>query len=169
MKCNVTNSKGTIAILLLVTLILFYEEVPAQQSLASSLGMIAYPQKGQSAQQQNSDEGQCYSWAKEYTGIDPFTTASQPTTQGGPAVGGGERVAGAARGALGGLAIGAIVGDAGKGAGIGAISGTLLGGRRARQNQASQANQAQQNKNSALQHFNKAFGACIEGRGYIVK
>lgn len=78
-------------------------------------------------------------------------------------------MAGAARGGLGGLAIGAIVGNPWKGAGIGAVSGTLLGGRQARQNQAAQAKQAQQNKNSKLQHFNKAFGACIEGRGYVVK
>ncbi len=169
MKCNVTKSKVIIAIVLLVTLISFYKELPAQQSIASSLGMVAYPQKGQSVQQQNSDEGQCYSWAKEYTGIDPFATASQQPVPGGPAVGGGERVAGAARGGLGGLAIGAIVGKPWQGAGIGAVSGTLLGGRQARLNQAAQSKQAQQNKNATLQHFNKAFGACIEGRGYVVK
>jgi hypothetical protein len=29
--------------------------------------------------------------------------------------------------------------------------------------------QAQQAKSSTIQHFNKAFGACMEGRGYTVK
>jgi hypothetical protein len=36
-------------------------------------------------------------------------------------------------------------------------------------NQTAQQQQAQQNKNSTLEHFNKAFGACMEGRGYIAK
>jgi hypothetical protein len=141
----------------------------AQQSISSSLGVIVYPAKGQSAQQQNMDEGECYAWAKQQTGIDPMAVASTPTTQGGPAVGGGERVGGAAGGALGGLAIGAIAGDAGKGAAIGAIAGGMLGGRRARHNQAAQEQQAQQAKASTLQHFNSAFSVCMEARGYTAQ
>ena len=62
---------------------------------------IAYPAKGQSAQQQQADEGQCYGWAKSSTGVDPAAVASTPPPQSGPAVGGGERVGGAARGAAG--------------------------------------------------------------------
>jgi uncharacterized membrane protein len=84
-------------------------------------------------------------------------------------VGGGERVRGAARGAVGGAAVGAIAGDAGKGAGIGAVAGTMVGGHRARQNRAAREQQAEQNKSATLQHFNKAFGACMEGRGYVIK
>ncbi len=141
----------------------------AAQSLSSSLGVVPYPAKGQSTQQQTKDEGDCFAWAKQTTGIDPMAVASTPAPTPGPAVGGGQRFSGAARGALGGAAIGAIAGDAGKGAAIGAVAGTMAGGARARRQQASQQAQAQQNKSATLQQFNKAFGACMEGRGYVVK
>lgn len=144
-------------------------DVSAQQSISSSLGVIPYPSQGQSQSQQNQDEGECYAWAKQQTGIDPVAVANTPPPQSGPAVGGGERVKGAARGALGGAAIGAIAGDTGEGAGIGAVVGTMAGGRQARQNKQAQAQQEQSVKAETLQHFNKAFGACLEGRGYVVK
>jgi len=141
----------------------------AQQSISSSLGVIPFPSKGQSPSTQNQDEGTCYAWAKRQTGIDPVAVASAPPPPSGPAVGGGERVKGAAKGAIGGAAIGAIAGDTGKGAGIGAVAGTMAGGRQARQNQQAKAQQAQDAKAATLQHFNKAFGACMEGKGYVVK
>jgi hypothetical protein len=139
------------------------------QSVSSSLGLAPYPSKGQSAQQQNKDEGECFAWAKQQTGIDPMAVANAPTQESGPAVGGGERVKGAARGAVGGAAIGAIAGDTGKGAGAGAVVGTMAGGRQARQNKAAKQQQAEQAKAGTLQQFNKAFSACMEGRGYAVK
>jgi hypothetical protein len=153
---------------MLALLPIIYDEAQAQ-SISSSLGVIIYPAKGQTSQQQNMDEGECYSWAQQQTGIDPVAVAGAPTQQEGPAAGGGERVGGAARGALGGAAIGAIAGDAGKGAAIGAVAGTMMGGRRARQNQSSQEQQAQQAKSSTMQQFNKAFGVCMEARQYTVK
>ena len=139
------------------------------QSLSSSLGVLTYPAKGQTAQQQTGDEGECFAWAKQQTGIDPFAVAGTPTKESGPAVGGGERVAGAAGGALGGLAIGAIAGNAGRGAAIGAVAGTMVGGMKARKNRAAREQQAEQAKSGKLRHFNKAFAVCVEGRGYIVK
>ena len=139
------------------------------QSLSSSLGVVAYPSKGQSAQQQSKDEGECFAWAKQQTGIDPVAVASAPTQQPGPAAGGGERVRGAARGAAGGAAIGAIAGDTGKGAGIVAVAGTMAGGRQARKNKEAKQQQAEQAKAGTLQQFNKAFGVCMEGQGYAVK
>jgi len=45
----------------------------------------------------------------------------------------------------------------------------MAGGRQARQNQQSQQQQAQDAKAGKMQQFNKAFGACMEGRGYVVK
>ncbi len=162
------------AIILLTALLFLLHLVTAGQSraaggsLSSSLGVIPYPTKGQSASQQNADEGECYAWARQQTGIDPMAVAGRPT-QSGPPVGGGERVGGAAVGAAGGAAIGAIAGDAGKGAAIGAVAGTLGGGMRARRNKAAQEAQAEQTKAKTLQNFNRAFGACMEGRGYVVK
>ena len=162
---------GRLMVIALVTFVIMvaHGSACAQQSISSSLGVVPYPSKGQSPAQQNKDESACYGWAKQQTGIDPMAVASAPPPPSGPATGGGERVRGAARGAAGGVAVGAIAGDAGKGAAIGAVVGTMAGGRQARQNQASQQQQAQAAKGAAIQQFNKAFGACMEGRGYTVK
>ena len=131
---------------------------------------IVYPAKGQSPQQQSQDEGQCYVWAKQSTGIDPAVVASTPPPQQtGPATGGGQRVQGAARGAAGGAAVGAIAGDAGKGAAAGAVVGTMAGGRRARQGQAAQNQNAQAQQQDLIQTYYRAYGACMEGRGYTIK
>jgi hypothetical protein len=127
-----------------------------------------YPAKGQSSKQQQKDQGQCNSWAKSNTGIDP-AKMPPPAQDEGPAVGGGERARGASRGAVGGAAIGAIAGDAGKGAGAGAVVGTMAGGRKARQNQTAQNQQAQGQHNEQLNTYYRAFGACMEGRGYSIQ
>ncbi|MBW8836058.1 MAG: hypothetical protein JF605_13470 [Burkholderia sp.] len=130
---------------------------------------VAYPAKGQSQQQQQKDDGACYSWAKSNTGIDPATVNTSPPPPSGPAVGGGERVRGAARGAAGGAAIGAIAGDAGKGAAIGAAGGTMAGGARARNNQRAAAASTQAQSQGAIDTYDRAWAACMQGRGYSVK
>jgi hypothetical protein len=145
------------------------DSASAQSSISSSLGVVPYPSKGQSPEQQNKDEGECYAWAKQQTGIDPVAVASTPPPPSGPALGGGERVRGAARGTAGGALVGAIAGDTGQGAAIGAVVGTMAGGRQARHNKQAQQQQAQDAKAGVLHQFNKAFGACLEGRGYVVK
>ena len=119
---------------------------------------------------QGRDDAECRSWATRNTGIDPARLASQPVPQEtGPATGGGERARGAARGALGGLAIGAIAGDAGDGAAIGAVVGTMAGGRQARQNQAARNQQAHSDRQADMNHYYRAYGACMEGRGYTIR
>jgi hypothetical protein len=131
---------------------------------------IAYPAKGQSQAKQDKDDGECHVWAKNKTGVDPAVTAANPPPQEtGPATGGGERLRGAARGALGGAAIGAIGGDAGKGAGVGAVAGTMVGGHRARQNQAARNASAQQGQTVQLDSYYRAYSACMSGRGYTMK
>jgi YMGG-like Gly-zipper len=149
-------------------------------STSVSAQMIIYPAKGQSAQQQQKDEAECYTWAKGQTGYDP-AQATQPVAPPPPQQQSteGTVVKGAAVGALGGAAIGAIAGNAGKGAAIGAVGGTVVGGvRKNRKQQANdQANAqyqqqvAQQQQNSAQQqqNFQRAYAACFEGRGYTVK
>ncbi|AKH37999.1 MULTISPECIES: glycine zipper family protein [Nitrosomonas] len=128
-----------------------------------SAQLTIYPAKGQSVEQQQIDEGECYAWAKGQSGYDPLQ-ASQYAASGQQRLG-GERIGGAARGAAGGAAIGAIAGDAGKGAAIGAVSGTMLGGVRQRQKRASNDQAAAQQQ----QHFQRAYAACFEGRGYTLK
>ena len=122
----------------------------------------AYPAKGQSAQQQQKDDGACYGWAKSNTGIDPAAVAQAPSPPSGPAVGGGERVRGAARGAVVGEVAG---GNAREGAAVGAV----VGGSRARRNQAAQQQHAEGQKTEAMDTFYRAYGACMEGKGYTVK
>jgi hypothetical protein len=136
-------------------------------TIAAAQQPVAYPAKGQSADKQNKDQGECVAWAKQTTGIDPAAVAAAPPPSG--TTGGGERVRGAARGAVGGAAIGAIAGDTGKGAGAGAVLGTMAGGRQARQNRAAQEQQGQAQAQSAIDTYNRAFGACMSGRGYTVK
>lgn len=139
----------------------------ASLTLAATAQPIAYPAKGQSAQKQSRDEGECHAWARKTTGIDPAAIGAAPQETG-PAAGGGERLRGAARGALGGAAIGAIAGDAGEGAGIGAVVGTVRGGREARANQAARNQQAQAGAQGARDTYYRAFGACMSGRGYTI-
>lgn len=134
---------------------------------------VIYPSKGQSAEQQNKDQGDCYVWAKQQTGVDPAAVAQAASSQ--PAAPGpqGERLRGAAGGAVGGAIIGEIADDdAGKGAAVGAVVGTMAGGARQRRNQRAhqqQQQQAQQQSQQAIANYNRAFSACMEGRGYVVK
>jgi hypothetical protein len=120
-----------------------------------------YPAKKQTAEQQKKDDGECRAWAKKDTGVDPVAASQPAPQQTGPAVGGGERL----RGAAGGAVIGGIAGDAGAGAAV----GTVVGGAKARKNQSAQNQQAQQQQQQALNTYYKAYGACMEGRGYTVK
>ncbi len=138
-------------------------------TLAHAQKPIAYPAKGQSSQQQQKDDAACATWAKQNTGIDPVAASQPAPQQTGPATGGGERVRGAARGAVGGAVVGGITGDAGTGAAVGAAAGTMAGGARARQNQAAQNQQAQAQQQQTLNTFWRAWGACMEGRGYTIK
>ena len=117
-----------------------------------------YPTKGQSPQQQQQDQAQCQGWAMQQSGVNP---GAPPPPSGGE----GQVVRGAGRGAAVGAVGGAIGGNAGKGAAIGATTGALIGGmRRADQRRAAEASQAQ-----ASDAFNRAYAACLEGRGYTVK
>lgn len=143
--------------------------VAAGAGLADAQRPSVYPAQKQSAQQKQKDDKECMAWAKQDTGIDPAAASAPPPQQTGPAVGGGERVRGAARGAVGGAVIGGIAGDAGTGAGVGAAAGTMAGGSRARQNQAAQNQQAVQQQQQQLTTFWRAYGACMQGRGYSVK
>lgn len=141
--------------------------IPAQAMAQSK--PVAYPAKGQSQQQQASDDGACYSWAKQQTGVDPAQAANAPP----PAhAQGGQRVRGAAGGAAAGAVAGAIAGDAGRGAAIGAAAGTVAGGVEHRQSrrQANAANQqAAANTSQAMGSYYQAWSACMQGRGYSVK
>ena len=130
--------------------------VSANQAVAA--GPYVYPQKGQSAQQQSTDSAECQGWARSQTGANPGAPPP-PAQPGGHARG---TTGGAARGAAGGAALGAIAGDAGKGAAAGAV----VGGVRGRRGSKAAQQQQQQETQSA---YDRAFSACMEGRGYTVR
>ncbi|MGH7409502.1 MAG: glycine zipper family protein [Candidatus Methylomirabilis sp.] len=146
--------------------------------LSPALGsdVIIYPAKGQSPEQQNRDRYECHSWAVQQTGFDPTkpqTAQPAPPPQQAPQ---GGVVKGAGRGAAVGAVGGAIAGDAGKGAAVGAATGGMIGGMRRRDQQAQEAQGQQQyaqQQQAALSQgqtaYNRALGACLEGRGYTVK
>jgi hypothetical protein len=168
----------------------------AAPSPAKSLGVFAYPQKQQSADQQLKDENECFASAKQETGIDPQAPppaakteeqkkAEQQAAADNAKQAKGGRVKGAAKGAAGGAAIGAVADDeAGKGASAGAVAGTVVGGakqrraNRASKQQAAQATAQQQQQEEAqakgkyqqgIDTFKRAFSACMDARGYSIK
>ncbi|SPB13505.1 hypothetical protein NOV72_00770 [Caballeronia novacaledonica] len=65
--------------------------------------------------------------------------------------------------------IGAIAGDAGKGAAIGAATGTMAGGVRARQDKRAQQANAQAQTQGAMSTYYRAWAACMQGRGYSIQ
>lgn len=151
---------------------------------------IVYPAKNQTPEQQKKDEGECNAWAKQNTGIDPVVLASTPTAAP-PAAApppppgpNGSRVRGAARGAAAGAVIGEVANDdSSQGAKTGAAVGAVAAGSRQRrqnaaaQDQAAQQQQQQQasqqqaeaDKQQKMETYNRAYGACLEGRGYTLK
>jgi hypothetical protein len=139
--------------------------------IARASDLVIYPAQGQSAEQQGQDEYQCYTWAKGQSGFDPMaqpTATAPPPQQQAPQ---GGLVRGAARGAI----VGGIV-DGSDGAKTGAAAGAAVGGmRRASQNRNQAQAQGQWEQEQAAQYqasrdgYNRAYGACLEGRGYSVK
>jgi hypothetical protein len=128
---------------------------------------IVYPSQGQSMEQQGADEGQCRMFAQQNTGFNPSQGPQQTSTSSQ----GGEMVGGAARGAALGAIGGAIGGNAGKGAaigaGVGAAGGLMRRNRKKRDNQQAQQQSINQ-YNQQLATYNRAFAACMSGRGYAV-
>jgi hypothetical protein len=151
---------------------------------------IVYPAKKQSPEQQKKDEGECNAWAKQNTGVDPVVLASTPTAPAPaaapppPSGPNGSRARGAARGAAAGAIIGEVANDdASQGAATGAAVGAVAAGSRQRrgeaaaQDQAAQQQQQQQaaqqqaeaDKQQKMETYNRAYAACLEGRGYTIK
>lgn len=160
---------------------------PNPSSLASSMGFMVYPSKGQDAGTQAKDEAECYNWAKQQSGYDPAnppptaTVAAVPAPPPPPA---GSRVRGAARGAAAGAVVGEIANnDADEGARYGAAAGAVVAGSRNRQarraNEAqakaateqaqAQADQANAAKAAGLEKFKSGMNMCLTQRGYAVK
>ncbi len=158
----------------------------ASKTLASTLDVFVFPTEGQDSSQQSKDEAECYSWAANNTGSDPFqlqkdneqaqAQAEQQVAQTQQATQGA-----GARGAVKGAAAGALIGevsggDAGDSAAIGAATVAIASRRRARsanqqaeQQAAQQSASSQQATDEQVGNFKKAFSVCLEAHDYMVK
>ncbi len=146
---------------------------PSAAPLAQDV--FAYPNQGQSQEQQQQDQFECFNWSKQQSGFDPMVapTASTPPPQDqstGPGALGGAAV-GAGAGAIG----GAIGGNTGKGAAIGAIAGGLFGGMKSnKQNKKNQQSRQDWERQQAAQYqqgrdnYNRAYSACMSARDYTI-
>jgi len=140
-----------------------------------------YPAKGQSQKQMEKDKFDCYVWAKQESGFDPVNPPSQQELEAKASQrqqaqqnGGSEVGEGVVKGAIGGAIIGEVISDdPGKGAAIGGIYGGIRGAKREEQKQAQQQQTTQQQAQAELARqrdsYNRAYAACLEGRGYTVK
>ncbi len=138
---------------------------------AAAQDLMIYPKDGQDKDQQEQDEFQCYRWARDETSFDPMvvpTATEAPPQQ-------EAKKGGVGRGAVRGAAVGGIV-DGSDGAKTGAAAGALVGGmRRSSQNKSEAQAQAQWEQEQAQiyaqnrNNYNRAYAACLEGRGYTVR
>ena len=135
--------------------------------------IFAYPKNGQTQEQFQMDQYQCHQWATSQTGVDPTNPAQQPK----PAAPSGPPppaavAASAAGGAIVGTMIGAMTGHPGQGAAIGTAVGASTGMMRAGakgKKQAEAKKQADAQAQADRAQYDKAYGVCLEGRGYQVK
>ena len=159
---------------------------PTGKTLAATMNVYVFPSKGQAADQQSQDEAECYNWAVQNTGTDPFDLSKQAQQQQQQAqqaqqqaeqVGKGSGAAGAVGGAAAGALIGEIASDdPGRGAAYGAAAGLIAGRRRGRKAQEQAQTQVEQQSQAAQQataeqmdNFRKAFAVCLEAKEYMVK
>src|SRR5262245_33520769 len=110
------------------------------------LGLVAFPAKGQTPEQQEADELACLEWSAEQAGVKPNSqkdvqAAGKQAAAHVDSVAKGAAVKGAAKGAAVGAIIGSISGDAGAGAAYGAAGGAVVG-RRAKKQATAQAQAA---------------------------
>ena len=139
--------------------------------------VFAYPQNGQSADQQSRDRYECSLWAVHQTGFDPSASNVPPeyhVVASGPPPGTGTAI-----GAIAGAVLGAAISpgwDRGAGAVFGGLTGAMIGSasdaQRVQQNEMEMSAQEQQQAAAMSQNasdYRRALSACLEGRGYSVK
>lgn len=157
------NKTAQAAVIVLATL-LGSRGVPASD-------LYVYPKEGQSPEQTDKDKYECYQWAKNDSGFDPMATPTTTTA----APGGQSKSGTLLKGGLGGAAVGGLLGGK-SGAKKGALAGGLIGGVHQHQHNAQvEAERRQWEQREATSYannrnnYNRAYAACLEGRGYSVK
>lgn len=150
---------------------------PAYAGPPPNTTVFAYPQNGQSSDQQSRDRYECSLWAVHQTGFDPTAPNVPPeyrVVAKGPPPGTGTAI-----GAIAGAVIGAAISpgwDRGAGAVFGGLTGAMIGSatdaQRAERNEYEMTAQEQQQAAAMSQRasdYRRALSACLEGRGYSVK
>jgi Ser/Thr protein kinase RdoA (MazF antagonist) len=143
--------------------------------------LFFYPNQGQSEEQQDRDQYECYLWATQQTGFDPSNPnlaphhrvefVHEPASRHGTALG-------AAAGAVIGAAVTSRSNPA-KGAVVGAVAGAMLGAASdASREEEARRRQQQYDQETAdryaeseikANNYRRAQEACLEGRGYTVR
>ena len=141
-------------------------------SVSVQADLYVYPQKGQSAEQTDKDKHECYGWAKGKSGFDPM--AAPKATTAAPKV--EEKKGGVVKGAAAGAVAGKVLGNSSKTTKKSAAAGAVVGGAKQgsdnkKQQQAKADWEQKEASNYAANRneYNRAYGACLEGRGYSVK
>ena len=137
---------------------------------AAAQDVFVYPSRNQTPDQMTRDKEECHDWSVQQTGVDPVKLAADAQAQqqksggeGGGMAGGAAM--GAARGAMSGGSAGA---GAMQGVGIGRLIHAVRARRQMEEQKDNQAKQ-QQEQQAQLQKYDRAFGACLMGRGYTVQ
>jgi hypothetical protein len=146
-----------------------------KSEIKQKLGIVVFPAKGQTPEQQEADEWACLEWSLDQAGLGPNAGQQNVQAAGDAAkeqakdATQGAAVLGAAKGAAVGAIFGAIVGETGEGAGIGAVGGALKGRKAKKQAEAqAEAKVAADNK-AKLDTIKKGMSACLESKGYTVQ
>ena len=140
------------------------------------LGHFIYPANEQGPQLLQHDKEACYGWASEETQFDPFAAYRQALEAQEQAEAAGQRqgevVQGAAKGAMRGFLVAAVLdNDRSEGAARGAVAGGLISGvKRRRRGRAAQkvADEKREQAEALLQNWDRAYVVCLEGRKYSV-
>jgi hypothetical protein len=137
-------------------------------AIAAAAEPEIYPAKGQTPEQQERDEFECHQWATKNTGVDPVALAEQKLAA--PTAAAHEDGAGRSAGI--GAMLGAADGDAAAGAargfGIGRMVSVLRAKRQLREQQSAATTDGAA-VHRDLDKYDRAYAACLTGRGYTVK
>ena len=121
--------------------------------------MFAYPKKGQSQELQQADQQACEAWADQHAG----SISSSPSAETSPSE--ERRQGGPLRGAMRGRMIGEAAGNRN----VGAMGGGMAGMVRRRMEQKRHEEQSGSGYQGKTDPHNRAYKACMEGRGYTVE
>ena len=162
--------------------------IVATPALAASGDLYVYPANGQTTEQTKLDRYECYVWASKETGYDPMQDKLPEGEVVRVPIGKNQKqgatLVGTVIGAIAGAAIGSN--DRGRhgsnktgGALIGAAAGTMIGATIEQSGRNDAESEAQEKAESIAQDqseiaargasYRRAFSACLEGRGYVVR